>query len=123
MMCNRQTFLRLFALWFAVLAYAGNGAQAHVVESADGTLLIPICSTDGTRMVEVSLGDEPPVETSDTKCGNCLVFAAPVPDPIRLTNLTVWAKPRLAHMAYEAVSPRSPLWPGAPPVGPPLSLG
>ena len=73
-------FIRLSALWLAVLAYAGAGANASVQKSEDGTLIIPICSVDGMTSISIDLGADAPVETTDMSCPCGIMELAISPD-------------------------------------------
>ena len=84
-------------------------------------MFIPICTLQGTDYLAVNLGGDPPLEETDTACGMCMVgqgvetqapYIAP-PFTERVYTASVLPVDTLPH--------RSPIWPGAPPVGPPTA--
>ncbi|MEM1106877.1 MAG: DUF2946 family protein [Pseudomonadota bacterium] len=119
---TRLTF-RLLALLLALFAYAVNGAQARVAVTPGETLSVPICSLHGdiTYMTIDVGGGGPPGEPTHTHCEACTIAAAvPSAPPARLTapaGHTIG----LGSPAAPQVHPSSPLWPGAPPQGPPTA--
>lgn len=115
-------YFRFLIVFAAIAGYAANGAQTHLAAHAGDTFSIPLCGAGTGRTITLTLGEEAPVETSDeTCCGDCVVAAAVLPPnaPSAISFL------RVAPVSYIplgiAISPRSPLWPGAPPHGPPFS--
>ena len=113
---------RTLLLALASFGYLAHGAQAHIHINSGESMDLMLCSTGATRTISVDIPGEPPQETSETACGSCvsapaiitaatpflfkqLIFSRPVPMPQPAT-----------------ISPRSPLWPGAPPHGPPSAL-
>jgi len=113
--------VRMFALMVAVLAYAVNGAQARIVASADGELVVPICSVDGTRYLTIDLGDDAPVESNQVHCGGCLILHPITPDVPALPRAAIQINIARKRLFVRSVPVRAPIWPGAPPIGPPLS--
>ncbi|WP_018149045.1 hypothetical protein [Henriciella marina] len=108
-------FLALLGLF----AYAANGAQAHLQMAAGETIAIPICGDGLSRTIEISLGGEPEDTSGVTCCGDCLLpLALPVSAPSIPVRL-IEVRPRAFVQAPYHIHPRSPLWPGAPPQGPP----
>lgn len=108
-------FLALLGLF----AYAANGAQAHLQMAQGETIAIPICGDGLSRTIEISLGGEPEDTSSVTCCGDCLLpLALPVSAPSIPVRL-IEVRPRAFVQATYFIHPRSPLWPGAPPQGPP----
>lgn len=115
---------RTLLLVLASLGYLANGAQAHVHISAGETLDLAMCGagTGSTRSISMEIPGDPAEETDETACGSCvsapgiIAFATPMAVPSLAFS-------RPAAMREPAkVSPRSPLWPGAPPHGPPAPL-
>ncbi len=107
-------------LLIAAFAFVLNGARAGVQQDDTGSLVIPICSVDGTRYVRVDIDDDAPAETPEAHCGSCLLVAAIVPEACRLAKpLGVFEAAAFA-LPKQALPDRSPIWPGAPPTGPPL---
>ncbi|NQY41084.1 MAG: hypothetical protein HRT80_13400 [Henriciella sp.] len=103
----------------ASLGYFANGAQAHVRIMPGETISLMICSTGANRMLDMEIPGEPAEETKGTSCGDCAAPSALLPPEVRhIQPRVLFAQPLPAQMP-EAVSPRSPLWPGAPPQGPP----
>ncbi|MCI4645343.1 MAG: hypothetical protein MRY64_11205 [Hyphomonadaceae bacterium] len=109
-------------LFLAIAAYAANGAQTHLRFSAGEAVEIPMCGLGGDRTISLHLGDgDGPEKTSETCCGACMVPGAlPADSPQLITGpLQHAALPDTAYVP--AIHPRSTLWPGAPPQGPPLA--
>lgn len=110
--------LRFVAMMLALAFYAANGAQTHLHLSPGKTILAPFCGLSGERVLEIQLEGEAPAETADTCCGACMVPAA-LPQPgFRMPPPRLPLAGRV-DVLPAPVSPRSPLWPGAPPQGPP----
>jgi hypothetical protein len=111
---------RLLFLLLAVTAYAANGAQTHLRVDDGKVVEVPLCGLGGDRTVTLHLGSkDTPEKTGDTCCGACMMAHALPADPPRLLAGPV-DHPGLPDPApAPAVHPRSPLWPGAPPQGPP----
>ena len=108
-------FLGLLAL----LAYFANGAQAHLRIVPGETIAIPVCGDGVSRTIEMTVGGGHE-DTSDlTCCGDCLIpLALPAAAPV-LPVRFVDPRGSRAGPVYSSIHPRSPLWPGAPPQGPP----
>ena len=120
-----MSFWRLFrALLLAVasLGYLANGAQAHLHISQGETLDLMMCGTSANRTVSLEIPGHPIEETEDTCCGDCMpAFGILPPNKTAVSTALFFAQPVPAHLP-DALSPRSPLWPGAPPQGPPFFL-
>jgi len=112
---------RLLAI-LAVAAYAANGAQAHLTVSEGDTITLHMCTALGTQTETISLGGGGLEETSETCCGDCTAPIAIEPKIERSLGPAIVPVIVLAASAVDQISPRSPLWPGAPPHGPPHSL-
>lgn len=116
--------LRTLLLVLASFGYLANGAQAHVRISAGESLDLMLCSTGthATKTIHVEIPGEPAEETDGTACGACVMAPGIVPIalPFEFAQLT-FARPIVMRQLIQ-ISPRSPLWPGAPPHGPPTSL-
>lgn len=119
MMVRALPLLRTVILLIAALAYAMNGAHAGVKKSSDGTLLLPICSVDGTHFISVDIEDKGPAEISDHKCGACLVAAAIVPATCQLPKPIAVFDGQPFAWPVRSRPEQAPIWPGAPPTGPP----
>ena len=110
----------LFAL--ASLGYLANGAQAHVNVSAGETLNLMMCGSGTAKPIALQLPGNPIEETEDTCCGDCTPTSLiEVSLPRAAVGILIFAIPTPANLP-DAVSTRSPLWPGAPPHGPPDPL-
>ena len=112
---------RCLLLALASLGYFANGAQAHLKVQNGEVLELMLCSVHSSNSISVELPSEPIEETKETCCGDCtasvaIQVTAPVADLIPVT----FSEPLPLYLP-DPVSPRSPLWPGAPPNGPPLS--
>lgn len=116
---NGFIVLRMIVLAVAAFGYFANGAQAHLQISHGESLQLMLCGTATEKTVELVLPGEPAKETLDTCCGDCTPPAALAPLR-RASSIQVlqFAQPVPAQLP-PAVSPRTPLWPGAPPHGPP----
>jgi len=113
------SLIRVALLAIASFGYLANGAQAHLHVSTGETLNLMLCGTGSAKSVSIDLPGDPIEETEDTCCGDCMpTFAIDVSVPSEFAGILKYADPLPAHMP-EPVSPRSPLWPGAPPQGPP----
>ena len=115
------SIFRVFFLMIASFGYFANSAQAHVHISPGGTISVLMCSTDHARTVEIDLPGQPAEETEDTCCGDCTTtgdvrLASPVLFAISVHYTIAPFAPK-----SDPISPRSPLWPGAPPHGPPTA--
>ncbi|MEO0466752.1 MAG: hypothetical protein AAF216_09430, partial [Pseudomonadota bacterium] len=98
-----------------------NGAQAHISVGHGETLDVMMCSLHGERTVTMELPGEPPKDTPETCCGDSTVPAAlPADPPVRLL-VPMGAAWSTALPRAPVIHPGSPLWPGAPPQGPPLA--
>ncbi len=113
---------RLLSLLIALAAYGANGAQAHLHMAGGETLEVVMCapgSAPGSRFATMQLSDDGPVEETETCCGDCtapsLIPVDPPVRPVAPASPLLRARPSVAPIVY----PRSPLWPGAPPQGPP----
>lgn len=110
---------RILLLAIASFGYLANGAQAHLMISQGEHLDLMLCSTGETRTITLELPGDPVEETEDTCCGDCAPAASiEVASPL-LTPIIVSYTDPVPSGQIEPVSPRSPLWPGAPPQGPP----
>lgn len=114
--------LRTLLVAIACLGYLANGAQAHLSVSSGDTLDLMLCGTGSAKPVSLQLPGEPIEETEDTCCGDCAPNSViSVSSPHTVMTVVTYSVPTPTH-PRTAVSPRSPLWPGAPPQGPPLTL-
>lgn len=121
-MSLRPAVFRHLLAMLAVLAYTANGAQTHLKFERGETLHILVCGDGASRLKAITLGGGEPAEhTPHTCCGDCTpapALAAASPAPLVLLSAAAPEPPALRS----ALAPRrSPLWPGAPPQGPPLS--
>jgi len=113
--------LRMLLLAAASLGYFANGAQAHVQITPGETISLMICSTGANKTLNMEIPGEPAEETKGTACGDCAAPSALAPPATRhIQPRILFAQPLPSQMP-QAISPRSPLWPGAPPHGPPVS--
>lgn len=103
----------------ASLGYLANGAQAHLAISQGEHLDLMLCSTGQARTITLDLPGEPAEETEDTCCGDCAPAMSIVVDPPCLNSIILSYSDPVPARPHDAISPRSPLWPGAPPQGPP----
>ena len=114
--------IRTLLLAIAGLGYFANGAQAHVHVASGESLEIMMCSSGMNRVMTINVPSEPAQETDHTACGDCVpAFALEAQSPVLLKAGLFFAPPVPSDTVL-AVFPRSPLWPGAPPHGPPTFL-
>ena len=112
---------RVLLLAIASLGYFANGAQAHVKVQAGEILELMLCSVHSSKAVAVELPAEPIEETKNTCCGDCTASVAiEVASPVLVLTPISFAETQPPEWRTP-ISPRSPLWPGAPPNGPPFS--
>lgn len=109
---------RTLLLLLASLGYLANGAQAHVHLSSGERLELMMCASGSNHTINLEIPGKPAQET-DTCCGDCMPSLAIEPlNRVTPPSALVFAQP-VPNDLPPAVSPRSPLWPGAPPHGPP----
>lgn len=122
-MSSWRSYLRTFALLLAAFGLFANGAQAHVQVRSPDSIEVLMCGNGLGHVVHIGVGDPHPVDTgAETCCGECLLTAvAPPPEPV-LPVRRVASQLTVSEAPTAVVSPRSPLWPGAPPLGPPASF-
>jgi len=114
--------LRLVLFAIASLGYLANGAQAHVNISSGETLNLMLCGTGTAKSISFDLPGDPVEETEDTCCGDCAPSSViQVSAPRFVAVIAAFAEPMPMQLP-DPVSPRSPLWPGAPPQGPPTAF-
>lgn len=114
--------LRTMLLALAAFGYLANGAQTHLHLSTGESLTLMLCGTGSAAAVEMHIPGAPPEETPETCCGDCappsaIVLARALPQ----MRIDLYTAPTPVSLINQ-VSPRSPLWPGAPPQGPPATL-
>lgn len=117
--------MRLFALFRAImliaasLGYFSNGAQAHVEVHPGESLQVLMCGSKTLKPVALKIPGQPIEETEGTSCGDCAAQVAVQLTQPHLSLITLQhSRLEFPHLVHR-VSPRSPLWPGAPPNGPP----
>lgn len=114
--------LRAILLVIASLGYFANGAQAHVHVSSGDAFEVMLCGSGTSRVMTLDIPGEPIEETDHTWCGDCVPTFGLEPPALDIVHVVlVFSRPLPRH-AVLAVFPRSPLWPGAPPHGPPHVL-
>lgn len=116
-----QTLRAAFVL-AAFLSVTANGAQAHLGMSAPGSIFLPICGPAADQFIVLTVGEPVPVNVEgQTCCGDCMAFAAIVdlaPNTLAHYAPLVILIPAQPDLAYD---PGAPVWPGAPPHGPPAT--
>lgn len=119
--------MRRFAfliLALAALARVAYGAQPHVHVVLGETLTVSMCGlpTEPGRTETIVLSEgEPAQDTSQECCGDCVGAVAAAPPEWRLDPplfATVATQPVIVRESPET----RPIWPGAPPIGPPLNV-
>ena len=110
---------RTLLLALASFGYLANGAQAHLSVSQGETLDLMMCGTGSAKTIALEIPGDPIEETEDTCCGDCApAQAITVRAPSLVPTFAIFVVPVPTNLPH-AVFPRSPLWPGAPPQGPP----
>ncbi|MEM7661354.1 MAG: hypothetical protein AAF292_03825 [Pseudomonadota bacterium] len=106
----------------ALLGYLGHGAQAHIAFSEGETVSVLICGQGGHRTVEMTLGNtEPPEDTKPHCCDDCTHASDAMPTGSKnLGGAKYLPIGVLLQRQGEPIHPGGPLWPGAPPNGPPF---
>lgn len=121
-MLSRVSFiLRHLAAALALVGYLAHGGQAHLAFSEGETVSIMMCGQGGNRTIELDFGEtSPPEDTKSEHCGDCThppdAAHAASEDTACSGMLPVRV---LLKRQSEPVHPGGPLWPGAPPNGPP----
>lgn len=107
-------------LLVAALGYLADGARAHIQISNGETLRIEMCTPGQvqTKYIDIELpgGAE---HIADKCCGDCAPASPITPAHPAITKAAAFYKPVTAPLPKTSITPRSPLWPGAPPNGPP----
>jgi hypothetical protein len=114
-------FNRLLTVLFAV-AFLGHSGQLHLQFPQGETVSVLMCGSGTHRMVDISFGEEgPPSDTKSECCGDCtLNHDAVTPEAQSVANKAELPIRVLLAWQGEPVHPGRPLWPGAPPIGPPI---
>lgn len=118
---NRLSLLRWLFAVIAIAGYAANAAQAHVRLGVSHTISASLCGLGGERTLQITIGGGPAEELVDQCCGDCLTPAALTPEPLKFPRPVDQSPQRGAFACVYLVEARTPLWPGAPPIGPPSS--
>ncbi len=122
-MTGWKSFLRVVALLVAAAGLTANGAQAHVQMRSPDSIDVPMCGNGLNQVVHIAVGDPVPADTSmETCCGDCMEAVALLPPAPAAPVLPGEAIASAPEAAAHLIHPGSPLWPGAPPVGPPASF-
>jgi len=122
MLSRVMSALRCLAVGLAMLGVLGQGSQTHLAFAEGETITVLICGQGGSRTVEMTLGgDGPPEDTNPGGCDDC----TPAPGALSLKAQTAVGSNILPVRVLRSregdpVHPGGPLWPGAPPNGPPV---
>ena len=116
---HRLIIMRWLLASIALFAYAANGAQAHVMIHSGETVTVAMCGVSG-KTITLEIEGDAPEEMVDTCCGDCTYPPALMRDAPRLPPKILPRFVAFSAIAIDQVSPKSPLWPGAPPQGPPV---
>lgn len=114
--------IRLIFLALGLFGYAFNGAHAHVHVPGDTVMHVGMCSQTGTKAVSLTLPRGPIEETPETCCGDCSTLSVVTLPVCQLLAVVFPTGIKQSGSEHAAPRPRSPLWPGAPPHGPPTHL-
>ena len=118
------SFLRVLSLWIAIAAYTVAGARADIATNDNAAVLIPFCSVDGVKYIEVDIDQLPSEKKSaHAECGCCLIEASIAPDTPLIAALAIPSRSFTDSQTRPASRTRSLIWPGAPPIGPPSVRG
>ena len=112
---------RHLLIFLGIVCILANSSHTSVRVDPGEVLIVEMCG-GGQRTIELNLPKTPPETTADHHCDACL---SPVllPRVGRVLSLITLAKPtRRLGFIVSVASPRTPLWPGAPPIGPPSPL-
>ena len=117
---QRARAFRVLLILAAAFGYLADGARAHIQVSGGDTLQVMMCSPGGeNRYIGIEIpGDTE--ELADKCCGDCAPASPIRPEHPAMFVVAAHYTPQVATHKEMTVSPRSPLWPGAPPNGPPL---
>lgn len=114
---------RMLGAVVALCAMALNGAQAHLAVAAGTTETFEICNLHGAQTIVLETGERYPSSSEDqTCCGECVSPVALAPDDPALTSLGHALVDWHAAPLESQTRRHSPIWPGAPPHGPPATL-
>jgi len=110
--------LKVLLIMWAGLGYLIDGAQRHVQVSGGETIRVMMCGAGSGKYVDIELpgGSE---QIGEKCCGDCAPVYGISPQHPSMTAIAVNYFPIVHIRHFESISPRSPLWPGAPPNGPP----
>ncbi len=107
-------------LMVAALAHVSVGARAGISISDGETITVTMCTAHGssTRQIVIGGGDTQQ-DASTACCDHCSVtFPPPLAPSAHSPVQPGWQAFNAAHAPR--IHPRSPHWPGAPAIGPPL---
>lgn len=110
---------RHLILWLGIIGFLANSSQAGVRIDQDEILVLKMCGS-GNKTIQLELPKTPPESNEIHDCEACSpsIIEAYF---VYVLNGIAWLKPKTEQGLTSApVSPRSPLWPGAPPQGPPI---
>ncbi|MEM9669532.1 MAG: hypothetical protein AAF950_11465 [Pseudomonadota bacterium] len=125
-MLSRVSFiLRHAAMLFAMMGYLAHGAQSHISFAQGETVSVLICGQGGSRTVDMQFGDPSgPQETAPDCCDDCTHASEspPMDGDSFAGNVNILPVRVLLSRQAQPVHPGGPLWPGAPPNGPPFLI-
>ena len=111
----------LFAI-IAIAGYIANGAQLHLTLHPGERLSIKMCGGERPRTIQLEFKGDP-AESDDEFCfSDCIMVVALLANDIPQITAAVCYVMTRAGLHPISITPRSPLWLGAPPQGPPQPL-
>tara|TARA_R110000787_G_scaffold16825_5_gene52922 strand:+ start:5906 stop:6277 length:372 start_codon:yes stop_codon:yes gene_type:complete len=114
-----RTFSRALLVCLAFAAYVANGMQTHLQLTPGETVKVALCGGGPPRAVTLKLSGAPAEPQQDDCCGTCLMAPPVLPVSPMLPARAPAVLPDWSASPVTFIHPGSPLWPGAPPQGPP----
>lgn len=114
-----RSLIPFLLLLLASIGLIANNAQAHFDVSSGKIVQVMMCGAGTKQTIKIEVPGEP-VEETDTFCSDCIsnnvAIEPPTQGQFRIAIYVLQPEPSGLPIA---VYPNSPLWPGAPPHGPP----
>lgn len=114
-----RSLIPFLLLLLASIGLIADNAQAHLHVSSGEIVQVMMCGAGTKQTIKIEVPGEP-VEETDTCCGDCISNNVAIEPPIQgqFRKAIYFLQPEPSGLPI-AVYPNSPLWPGAPPHGPP----
>ncbi|MEO0982304.1 MAG: hypothetical protein AAFX03_06595 [Pseudomonadota bacterium] len=117
-----MAWLRALTFVLATVSLLASGARAHVSIEAGETLQLKLCGDGAGGSVTLDLGGGPAAPAPHAACDCGLTAAATPPEAPTVPTRTLVRYVAYAPSEPPLARPGDPLWPGAPPQGPPVHL-